>query len=224
MTAADFYNLAVPKNIREREASKNIFLVWNRAIAWREAYVLNKFGITGNMVSLFRVLLGLISLYLFSSLRFGQIDKPIFGVMLMAWQINLDAVDGSLARVQGKSSAFGNNLDNLGIDYVRSGFFILIAFMSGNMYLGITSLLASYLLVTFRQYLGVDLHIRLDKIASLIIYVPILLVLLPLFIISLVYLGLNPLLICKAVSLFYIAFAAIWFVACIIKNVDEKKS
>lgn len=222
MSPQEFYQKAVPEFIREREKKKNIFLVWNRAIAWREAYFLHNLGVTGNMVSLFRIFLGLLSLFLFSALRFGDITKPLLGVMLMAWQINLDGVDGALARAQDKTSDFGTALDNLGIDYVRTGLFILIAYMSDNMYLGILSLFVSYVLVTFRQYvLGVDVSIFMDWLASKLIYVPIFLVLLPLLMIGTVYSGISPQTVCKAVSLFYIGFTALWFEVILNKRLRE---
>lgn len=219
----DFYRIAVPEEIRAREAQKNPFVVWSRWVSSREAYFLFHWGITGNMVSLFRVLLSIISLFLFSRLIEGETFLALLGVLLMTWQLNLDGVDGALARVQGVDSDFGNCLDNLGIDYARATFWVVIAAMTGNLFLIVVSALAGHLLVPFKQYLGIETEPRVDHFVRYFIYVPVLLVIVPLIMIFLSYLGVPSQLTCWLVSLFYISLAGIWFVLCLFRNLSSQR-
>lgn len=226
MTFQEFSTKAVPEYIHVREASKNFFVPLSRWVAVREAYFLHGFGVTGNIVSIFRIFLGVAALYLFSLLGRAGLFYPILGVVLMAWQLNLDSVDGALARAQGKSSEIGNALDNLGIDFVRAAFFCLIGVMSNHMLVVILGILAGHLLVTFRQYILFIPDFKFDSFVRNFIYVPVLLVILPLIIICLVFMGNSAAMVCTLVSLFYIALAVLWFVVCLwfhlIKNEPVK--
>lgn len=215
MTLEEFSAGAVPEYIRTREASKNFFVPLSRWVAIREAYFLHGFGVTGNMVSVFRIFLGILALYLFSLLGKTEISYPVWGVVLMAWQLNLDGVDGALARVQDKASEIGNALDNLGIDFVRSAFFCMVTAMSQHMFVFILGILAGHLLVPFRQYILFIPNFKFDSFIRNFIYVPILLVIVPLTIIFFVYLGNSVMVVCTVASVFYITLAFIWFVACL---------
>ncbi len=214
----EFYQKAVPEEIRLREAGKNPFVTWSRWFSSREAYLLYHLGITGNMVSLFRVVLALVSLFLFSRFRVGDLPAATLGVVLMAWQLNLDGVDGALARARGEASDFGTAIDNLGIDYSRAAFWILVAAMTEHTSLILVSFLAAHLLVTFKQYVGVASSGKVDRFVRRFIYVPVLLVMLPLTMISLAAVGLPERGICLAVTLFYIFLAAFWFMTCLWQN------
>lgn len=214
----EFQKKAVPEYIRIRESKKNSFVPFSRWAAIREAYVLHHLGITGNMVSLFRIVLVVISLYLFSRFVAGELVTAFFGVALMAWQLNLDGVDGALARVQDRVSDFGDALDNLGIDYARTSFWILIAAMSQNLPLVISSILVAYLLVPFRQYQLAKSKDVVDRFVANFMYVPVLWVIVPSSMLMAAVLGVPPLLICRTVSWFYICLAGIWFLNCLWRN------
>jgi phosphatidylglycerophosphate synthase len=223
----EFQRKAVPEYIRIRESKKNAFVPVSRWVAIREAYVLHHLGITGNMVSLFRIVLVVISLYLFSRFAAGELLIAFAGVVLMAWQLNLDSVDGALARVQDRASDFGDALDNLGIDYARASFWILIAAMSQNLLLVISSILVAYLLVPFRQYQVAISRDKIDRFVANFMYVPVLWVIVPSIMLMASVLGLPPVLMCRTVSWFYIFLAGMWFLSCLWRNLvtdPSKKS
>lgn len=218
MTWKEFYDLAVPKEIRIRESQKNRYVSWSRWVNSRYSYVLFHLGVTGNMISVLRALIVIFSLYFLSFLMEGQIGLPLIGVALMALQLNLDGVDGNLARAQGKASDFGTCLDNIAIDYARMGIWVLFAIMTENIVLILMSVMAGYFLVPFKQYLGIVTSDTVDKYVRYFIYVPISLVIIPLTIIFLVYIGFPLRAVSYFVTLLYVSLSIIWFCICLWKN------
>jgi len=218
MTWEEFQQKAVPDYIRIREAKKNFFVPLSRWAAVREAYVLHHLGISGNMVSLFRLLLGIVSLYLFTRFSEGRLLEAGAGIGMMAWQLNLDGVDGALARVQDTVSEFGDALDNLGIDYVRTSFWVLTAAMAQSLFLVICSILVAYLLVPFRQYQLSQFEDRVDRFVANFIYVPVVWVIVPVLMVIIAGVGVAPRTVCVSVSWFYILLALAWFLRCLWLN------
>lgn len=221
MTWAEFERKAVPEEIRQREAQKNIFVPLSRWVAVREAFVLHHLGVTGNMVSLFRLVLCVVALVLFARFADGALGAAMAGVGLMAWQLNLDGVDGSLARAQDRVSSVGDALDNLGIDYARTCFWVLAGAMTGDLRMVILTVLAGYLLVPFRQYAAIRAGGRFDSLARYFMYIPVLWVIVPAVMIGLVALGARPVLVSYAVAWFYVGLAVLWFLVLLRNNLVD---
>jgi len=218
VTWDQFTSKAVTREIREREARKNIFVPFSRWVALREAYVLHHLGVTGNMVSLFRVVLAVTALLCFARFASGDLAYSIVGIALMTWQLNLDAVDGALARAQDKTSDFGNALDNLGIDFARSSFWILVGAMTGDIRMVVLGALAGYLLVPFRQYQAGESVGRFDDFARLFVYIPVLWLIVPSLMLAVHALGVPPEAVAYVVTWFYFGLAVVWFSVCLWKN------
>jgi len=215
VTWDEFQRKAVPETIRRREAQKNRFVPLSRWIAVREAFVLHHLGMTGNMVSLLRIALALVALYFYSQFAGGDLRSAFVGIVLMAWQLNLDGVDGALARAQDKASDFGNALDNLGIDFVRTCFFVLAGNMTGDTTMVILTSLAGCLLVPFRQNTVGVMGGRVDRFVSHFIYVPVIWVIVPGLMLAVSASGFPAASVTYWVAAFYVALAAVWFLSCL---------
>ncbi len=218
MTWKEFVRKALTEEIRLREAQKNRFVPLSRWVALREAFVLHHLGVTGNMVSLFRIVLSVIALFLYARFIHGDLVSAALGIILMAWQINLDSVDGSLARAQGVASDFGNDLDNFGIDYARTCFWVLAGAMTSDIRMVILTVLTGHILVSFRQhYVGRSIG-PFDNVIRSFTYIPVLWVLVPAVMVTLLALGLPALFIAYVVAWFYFILAVVWFLVCLWKN------
>lgn len=223
MTWKEFESKALPEQIRRREAQKNIFVPLSRWVAVREAFVLHHLGVTGNMVSLFRIVLAVVALFLYGRFVEGALISPIAGILLMAWQLNLDGVDGALARAQERVSDFGDAIDNLGIDYARTCFWVLVGAMTGDIRMVILTVLAGYLLVPFRQYSAGRSVGKFDEFVRYFLYIPVLWVIVPTLMLILKALSVPPISVAYGVSSFYVGLAATWFLVCLWKNLLQTK-
>ena len=218
MTWKEFESKAVPEDIRLRESQKNVFVPLSRWVSTREAFVLHHLGVTGNMVSLFRVVLAVLALLLYAKFADGDLELAIAGVALMIWQLNLDGVDGALARAQDNVSDFGNALDNLGIDYARTCFWVLVGAMTGDIRMVVLTVLTGHLLVPFRQSDAAAGSGKVDRLVGYLTYIPVLWVIVPVFMVVLLAAGVPAVSITYGVAWFYVTLALIWFVACLCQN------
>ena len=184
----EFKSLALTKKIIDREAKKNFVVRFSRRVSLRIAYFLNYFKITGNSVSVCRIFMVFFSFYLFSYILKGELLIALCGAVLSALQLNADGVDGNLARVQKKTSFFGNALDNIASDYASIGFLTLLAYMSGELILVLLSSFTVYIVVVFRQHLEIKIPDNFIKFFRIFFYTPILFVFLPFLIIFLAFL------------------------------------
>jgi len=82
---------------------------------------------------------------------YGNIWLPIVGVLLLAWQINLDFADGAVARVQGKASKVGQEIDGLANAASRAAILVLFGILTENTYMVIISAFSAYVVVVFGQ-------------------------------------------------------------------------
>jgi len=153
-------------------------------------------------------------MYLFSFLSQGNHLLAFLGVATMAMQMNLDGVDGALARTQQKASLFGERLDNFGMDYAQISFYIIIASMTGDKIMVLLSCLTAYIVVTFRQYVGIKLPDKVIKFFRRIFYTPISLVVVPLIVITFSLNGISIITLSYVVTLFYVFFASLFFIIC----------
>ena len=107
-------------------------LVWkvNRRLGLRFAYLFYHLGFSANLLSAMRLILAFLGFYFLSLANSGNVWRPVFGLLIIAWQVNLDFADGAIARVQNKSTAFGEKLDGLGNTASRAAVIILFGYYS----------------------------------------------------------------------------------------------
>lgn len=222
----EYYQIVVPKEIREREAKKNVVVRFNRWVSSRVAFVLHFTPISGNMVSFFRILMVFVATYLFSLIEQKEHMLALIGVAVMALQLNADGVDGALARIRGESSFFGDRIDNFGVDYGVVTTIIVIAYLTGSKLLILLSCLSLYIIVTFRQHVGLVIPHNIFMFFRTFFYTPIILVLIPCVMILLAYMEVSIVLLSEIVTISYLFLAIIWLIVCswihlVSKNKDD---
>ncbi len=210
----EYYQIVVPEEIRDREAKKNSVVRFNRWVSSRIAFVLHFTPITGNMVSFFRIFMVLAATYLFSLLDQGAYLLALLGIAIMALQLNADGVDGALARIRGESSFFGDRIDNFGVDYGVITTIIVIAYLTTSKLLILLSGLSIYIIVTFRQHVGLVVPQNIFMFFRTFFYTPIILVLIPTIMIFLAFMGVNVVLLSEIVTISYIILAILWLIVC----------
>ena len=134
------------------------------------------------------------------------------GVVLSAFQLNADGVDGNLARVQKRTGFYGDALDNIGSDYASISFLTLIAYMTGELPLVLLSSFTIYIVVIFRQHVGIELPDNYVLFFRMFFYTPILHVFFPFLIIIFVFLGISILKVTYFFTLFYLALSALFLI------------
>ena len=182
-----FKSVAYPSTLSAIEKDKSIFFHINRWVGLRFAYLFYHLGFSANLLSMVRVALAALGLYLLFHPWFSDIYDPIIGVLLLAWQVNLDFADGSIARVSKKSSALGEKLDGLANDFARGALLILISISTGTNYVFIVGLAASFILVKFfaetfalvEKYYGWSQYPFSIKLLRKLLSVPLMVVVLP---------------------------------------------
>jgi phosphatidylglycerophosphate synthase len=181
----EFLKTAYPNYMELQEAEKSIVWKVNRWLGLRFAYIFYHFGFSANLLSVFRCFLALIGFYLISLVEVGNKWAPILGVLILAWQINLDYADGSIARAQGKSSEFGEKMDGMANACSRIIVLILAGFLTSNSIIFLISSFSAYVLVVFIPFS----KLRIKKLGRLrlvawiyqaLLYVPVMVLLLPL--------------------------------------------
>lgn len=101
------------KTIDLKDKEKEVQFVQNmyKFLALAISRKLAKTKITPNQVTVFSIILGMISAVFFF---FGNYSFLLIGVLLLQMSILLDYVDGNLARLKSEESIFGEWLDNSG--------------------------------------------------------------------------------------------------------------
>jgi len=210
----EFYAIVVTEEIQQRESQKNVIVRFSTWVARRIAYILHFTPITGNMVSFFRILMVFVAVYLFSLIEEGAYGSALIGIAIMALQMNADGVDGALARSQKKSSFFGDRIDNFGIDYAVLATLIVISNITGEKSLVLLSCLSVYIIVTFRQHVGLKIPKRVFMFFRNFFYTPIILIAVPLLMVLLSYFEVPIILLSWVVTITYIVLAIVWLIVC----------
>ena len=130
-----FKSAAYPPAFSVTEKDKSVIFHMNRWLGLRFAYLFYHLGFSANLLSILRVALAAFGLYLVFYYLFSNIFVPVIGVLLLAWQVNLDFADGAIARVTSKSSVLGEKLDGLANDFSRGAVLILISSFSSHYYM-----------------------------------------------------------------------------------------
>lgn len=144
-----FYQDAYPDYMVTEELKKSIIWRINRWIGIRCAYVFYRLGFSANQISIIRLVMASIGFFLLSYAVSTDIWEPIIGLVLIIWQVNLDFADGVIARVQNKSSDFGEQMDGLANAASRAAMVILFGYFTQNAFLFWLSVFSGYVLSAF---------------------------------------------------------------------------
>ena len=217
MSWLQFRSIAFPSAQAATEAKRSVVWRANRWLGLRFAYVFYRLGFSANLLSIVRVLLALIGFAFLVSVTTGDKWLPLLGILILAWQINLDYADGPIARVQGKSSELGEKIDGLANASARAVMLVLAGYLTGSMLLFLVSAFSAYILVTFMPASRLRFITSGKwKIVALIyrsmLYVPVMNLGLPLIIGTHWLVGIDLVVLASVITYSYAVLAVLWLV------------
>ena len=216
-----FKSAAYPPEFSVTEKDKSVFWHMNRWVGLRFAYLFYLLGFSANFLSIVRVGLAALGLYLVFYPWFSDIYDPVIGIFLLVWQVNLDFADGSINRVvNGKPTLIGLNIDGLANDVARGAVLILISFSAATNYLFIIGIVTSFILIKFlaetfalvEKYYGWSQYPFPIKLLRKLLSVPLMVVALPTIIATLNILDYQITLVALLITTIYTLLAISWLI------------
>ena len=216
-----FKSAAYPPEFSVTEKDKSVFWHINRWVGIRFAYLFYLLGFSANFLSIVRVGLAALGLYLVFYPWFSDIYDPVIGIFLLVWQVNLDFADGSINRVvNGKPTLIGLNIDGLANDVARGAVLILISFSAATNYLFIIGIVTSFILIKFlaetfplvERFYGWSLYPFPIKLVRKLLSVPLMVVALPTIIATLNILDYQITLVALLITTIYTLLAISWLI------------
>ena len=215
-----FKSAAYPPAFSVTEKDNSVIFHMNRWVGLRFAYLFYHLGFSANFLSIIRVALAALGLYLVFYHWLDNNYDPVIGIFLLAWQVNLDFADGAIARVSNKSSALGEKLDGLANDFARGALLILISITTGWNYVFIIGMAASFILVKFftetfalvNKYYGWSQYPFSVKLVRKLLSVPIMVVALPTIIAILNIIDYQITLVALLITTIYSLIAISWLI------------
>jgi len=216
-----FKSAAYPPEFSVTEKDKSVFWHINRWVGLRFAYLFYLLGFSANLLSIVRVALAALGLYLVFYPRFSDIYDPVIGIFLLVWQVNLDFADGSINRVvNGKPTLIGLNIDGLANDVTRGAVLILISFSAATNYLFIIGIVTSFILIKFlaetfslvEKFYGWSQYPFSIKLLRKLLSVPLIVVALPMIIAILNILDYEITLVALLITTIYTLLAISWLI------------
>ena len=215
-----FKSAAYPPAFSVTEKDNSVIFHMNRWVGLRFAYLFYHLGFSANLLSIIRVALAALGLYLVFYHWLDNNYDPVIGIFLLAWQVNLDFADGAIARVSNKSSALGEKLDGLANDFARGVLLILISISTGWNYVFIIGMAASFILVKFftetfalvDKYYGWSQYPFSVKLVRKLLSVPIMVVALPTIIAILNIIDYQITLVALLITTIYALIAISWLI------------
>ena len=215
-----FKSAAYPPAFSVTEKDNSVIFHMNRWVGLRFAYLFYHLGFSANLLSIIRVALAALGLYLLFYHWLDNNYDPVIGIFLLAWQVNLDFADGAIARVSNKSSALGEKLDGLANDFARGALLILISISTGWNYVFIIGMAASFILVKFfaetfalvDKYYGWSQYPFSVKLVRKLLSVPIMVVALPTIIAILNIIDYQITLVALLITTIYALIAISWLI------------
>ena len=216
-----FKSAAYPPEFSVTEKDKSVFWHINRWVGLRFAYLFYLLGFSANFLSIVRVGLAALGLYLVFYPWFSDIYDPVIGIFLLVWQVNLDFSDGSINRVvNGKPTLIGLNIDGLANDVARGAVLILISFSAATNYLFIIGIVTSFILIKFlaetfalvEKYYGWSPYPFSIKVLRKLLSVPLMVVALPTIIAILNILDYQITLVALLITTIYTLLAISWLI------------
>jgi hypothetical protein len=216
-----FKSAAYPPEFSVTEKDKSVFWHINRWVGIRFAYLFYLLGFSANFLSIVRVGLAALGLYLVFYPWFSDIYDPVIGIFLLVWQVNLDFADGSINRVvNGKPTLIGLNIDGLANDVARGAVLILISFSAATNYLFIIGIVSSFILIKFlaetfalvEKFYGWSQYPFPIKLLRKLLSVPLMVVALPTIIATLNILDYQITLVALLITTIYTLLAISWLI------------
>ena len=216
-----FKSAAYPPEFLVTEKDKSVFWHINRWVGLRFAYLFYLLGFSANFLSIVRVGLAALGLYLVFYPWFSDIYDPVIGIFLLVWQVNLDFADGSINRVvNGKPTLIGLNIDGLANDVARGAVLILISFSAATNYLFIIGIVTSFILIKFlaetfalvEKFYGWSQYPFPIKLLRKLLSVPLMVVALPTIIATLNILDYQITLVAFLITTIYTLLAISWLI------------
>ena len=216
-----FKSAAYPPEFSVTEKDKSVFWHINRWVGLRFAYLFYLLGFSANFLSIIRVGLAALGLYLVFYPWFSDIYDPVIGIFLLVWQVNLDFADGSINRVvNGKPTLIGLNIDGLANDVARGAVLILISFSAATNYLFIIGIVTSFILIKFlaetfalvEKFYGWSQYPFPIKLLRKLLSVPLMVVALPTIIATLNILDYEITLVALLITTIYTLLAISWLI------------
>lgn len=216
-----FKSAAYPPEFSVTEKDKSVFWHINRWVGLRFAYLFYLLGFSANFLSIVRVGLAALGLYLVFYPWFSDIYDPVIGIFLLVWQVNLDFADGSINRVvNGKPTLIGLNIDGLANDVARGAVLILISFSAATNYLFIIGIVTSFILIKFlaetfglvEKFYGWSQYPFPIKLLRKLLSVPLMVVALPTIIAILNILDYQITLVALLITTIYTLLAISWLI------------
>ncbi len=216
-----FKSAAYPPEFSVTEKDKSVFWHINRWVGLRFAYLFYLLGFSANFLSIVRVGLAALGLYLVFYPWFSDIYDPVIGIFLLVWQVNLDFADGSINRVvNGKPTLIGLNIDGLANDVTRGAVLILISFSAATNYLFIIGIVTSFILIKFlaetfvlvEKFYGWSQYPFPIKLLRKLLSVPLMVVALPTIIATLNILDYQITLVALLITTIYTLRAISWLI------------
>jgi len=216
-----FKSAAYPPEFSVTEKDKSVFWHINRWVGLRFAYLFYLLGFSANLLSIVRVGLAALGLYLVFYPWFSDIYDPVIGIFLLVWQVNLDFADGSINRVvNGKPTLIGLNIDGLANDVTRGAVLILISFSTATNYLFIIGIVTSFILIKFlaetfvlvEKFYGWSQYPFSIKLLRKLLSVPLMVVALPTIIAILNILDYQITLVALLITTIYTLLAISWLI------------
>ena len=215
-----FKSAAYPPAFSVTEKDNSVIFHMNRWVGLRFAYLFYHLGFSANLLSIIRVALAALGLYLVFYHWLDNNYDPVIGIFLLAWQVNLDFADGAIARVSNKSSALGEKLDGLANDFARGALLILISISTGWNYVFIIGMAASFILVKFfaetfvlvEKFYGWSQYPFSIKLLRKLLSVPLMVVAIPTIIAILNILDYQITLVAMLITTIYTMLAISWLI------------
>ena len=216
-----FKSAAYTPEFSVTEKDKSVFWHINRWVGLRFAYLFYLLGFSANLLSIVRVGLAALGLYLVFYPWFSDIYDPVIGIFLLVWQVNLDFADGSINRVvNGKPTLIGLNIDGLANDVARGAVLILISFSAATNYLFIIGIVSSFILIKFlaetfalvEKFYGWSQYPFPIKLLRKLLSVPLMVVALPTIIAILNILDYQITLVALLITTIYTLLAISWLI------------
>lgn len=218
MNWKQFLKVAYPENLAIEESHKDIIFRSHRWIGLRFAYIFYQLGMSGNFISISRMLISLISFYLISLVVKGSVWLPLTGAFLLYGQNILDYSDGAVARASGKASKLGKELEESVNAYSRGVILVLISVFTKNVFVVVATAFSSFILIDFRVGLRNKIlhNIKFVKLFyRIVLSIQFMLFILPLLAVLNNILKWHIVIFSYIVAGFYALLAILWFFLCI---------
>lgn len=218
MNWEQFLKVAYPEKLVIEESHKDIIFRSHRWIGLRLAYIFYQIGMSGNFISVSRIVISFISFYLISLALKGNIWLPLIGAFLLYGQNILDYSDGAVARASGKVSKLGKELEESVNDYSRGVILILISAFTKNTFIVAATALSSFILINFRRGLRNEIlgGIKLIRLVyKIILSIQFMLFILPVLVVLNNILNWHIVIFSYIIVSFYSLLAILWFFLCI---------